>query len=329
MERLCSLLAQLVRNEPPCSSETLKELVSLTAEAPSNCWPLLDATAWDDATTRQRLDTLKSVCSSLTGDKLQESGDGASTDSGHTINCQLTLDRITKTIPVRLADLWLVALPLALFIDAKQRACQPKRFVVGFAGSAAAGKTTFCALLQAILRSLDISCVVLGMDGYHMYNAKLEALGIRKDKGSPHTFEAELFASDLEKAKNEQTAVYFPIYDRQLHDPVADGLCITPTDRVLLVEGLFLLHEAQHWELVAPQLDFAVFLAIPLDIAAEHATQRKARTNNISIEAATAHVNRVDIPNFRVIDATRSRADMVLHRDAAHQFVSAELHKRR
>src|SRR4051812_44943442 len=70
------------------------------------------------------------------------------------------------------------------------------RVIVGIAGPPGAGKSSLAARLAeaAEARHGRGSAVVLPMDGFHLANEVLEALGRRQRKGAPDTFDADGFA---------------------------------------------------------------------------------------------------------------------------------------
>jgi hypothetical protein len=60
--------------------------------------------------------------------------------------------------------------------------------------------------------------------------------------GMPETLDAVNFVADLGRLRREGGDIALPIYDRSIHDPVPAGLRVKRGHRVVLVEGLHLLH---------------------------------------------------------------------------------------
>ena len=75
----------------------------------------------------------------------------------HFVHLPLLSDCIQFTIKIELSQLWFIFLPLCLYVMGKRErsiSTLDRRFIVGLAGTAAAGKTVFCQLLRIILRGL-------------------------------------------------------------------------------------------------------------------------------------------------------------------------------
>lgn len=110
--------------------------------------------------------------------------------------------------------------------------------------------------------------VVIPMDGYHLKREELKELAekgtvIESDqfgdpdsdkvegrklsydellarRGAPFTYCPSAFIKDLKAAK-ETGEGSFPIYSRTKHDPIPDGVQINQHNKIILVEGLYLL----------------------------------------------------------------------------------------
>ena len=108
-------------------------------------------------------------------------------------------------------------------------------------------------------------CVVVGMDGYHLSRERLrqkaeagdtfktdqevEGKPVEKHftyeelmsrRGAAFTYCPENFVRDLKKLK-ENGEGSFPVYSREKHDPIPDGVSVSKHNKIILVEGLYLL----------------------------------------------------------------------------------------
>lgn len=121
---------------------------------------------------------------------------------------------------------------------------------MGIIGAAAAGKSALAQLLCAASSVLwDVSRVqCVSMDGYSFPNSYLAAepgvdhLGrpctLKDIKGLPRTLDVDKFSSDLRRLHRPNgEAVLLPVYDRDLHDPVQEGVAIVPGCQIVIVEG--------------------------------------------------------------------------------------------
>ena len=117
---------------------------------------------------------------------------------------------------------------------------------IAVAGGPGAGKSTLASAVAKACSSLGCPTAVLAMDGFHYSKAELrhldppDASKILPRRGAPHTFDAEGLMLALQAAKTLQSA-QLPTYSRVLSDPVPGGAVLSPSDRVVIVEGNYLL----------------------------------------------------------------------------------------
>ena len=122
-------------------------------------------------------------------------GGGADVDRVHHCKCNdLVRARLFRSGIVGAME----QAPLDHRIDELLAATAPDgRVIVGIVGPPGAGKTTLAATLvaAAAARHGAGTAVVLPMDGFHLANEVLEALGRRHRKGAPDTFDGDGFAA--------------------------------------------------------------------------------------------------------------------------------------
>jgi pantothenate kinase len=161
--------------------------------------------------------------------------------------------------------------PAALADLLRQKAAgHPGRFLVALAGPPASGKTTLAANLAAILGP---GARVVPMDGFHFDDAVLEARGHRARKGAPHTFDALGFAHCLRRIrKGEEVAI--PVFDRNLELARAGADVVTGDDRIILVEGNYLLLNQTPWTALHPLFDFRIFVSATESLLTRRLTER-------------------------------------------------------
>jgi pantothenate kinase len=170
------------------------------------------------------------------------------------------------------------------------------------------------------------------MDGFHYPNAHLDAqrttgpdgapLPLRALKGAPQTFDAEAFVRAVQAAATAPK-LSLPRYDRRVHDPVPDGHLIRAEDRIVIVEGNYILLDRPPWHRVRPVLDLALYLDIPRRAVREAMVARHVRGGRTPEDAA-AHFERVDGPNYDICAGSAGRTDIILRRDAAQAIVALE-----
>lgn len=195
---------------------------------------------------------------------------------------------------------------LAAALDAGRSG--PRR-MVGVAGAPGSGKSAFC---RALLEVLGPGAVGVPMDGFHLADATLAELGLLGRKGAPETFDAWGYAALLERVRTGPAyAVYAPGFERSLEQPIAGAITVAPDDRVVLTEGNYLLLDRPEWRAVRQELDEVWFVQTDEALRRQRLLARHVEFGKSEGEAR-AWVERVDEPNARLVEATRTRADRVI-----------------
>ncbi|MBC7148119.1 MAG: nucleoside triphosphate hydrolase [Rhizobium sp.] len=190
-----------------------------------------------------------------------------------------------------------------------RRAEGARRFLVAIAGPPGAGKSTLAERLAEILNAHGERAVVLPMDGFHMDNGILEERGLLPRKGAPETFDVRGFADIVRAVRAGDQQVLVPVFDRDREIAIASARCISPQDRIVLVEGNYLLLDQAPWSGLAPLFDFSVFVAPSIDELERRLT---ARWQGYNLDAAgidwKLHGN--DLPNGRLVIEHSRPADL-------------------
>ena len=183
----------------------------------------------------------------------------------------------------------------------RARADGPARFIVALAGPPASGKSTLAAGLAA---RLSPGARVVPMDGFHYDDAVLDARGLRARKGAPATFDAMGFLHLLRRLRDEDE-VAIPIFDRSMELSRAGAEIIGPDDRILIVEGNYLLLDEDPWRQLTPLFDLTVFLDVPEAELIRRLTVRWQHHGRED-QAARDWIATNDLPNALTV-LTRSR----------------------
>ncbi len=178
------------------------------------------------------------------------------------------------------------------------------RLLVGIAGAPGAGKSTAA---EAIVAALPDAALV-PMDGYHLPQARLRELGRRDRMGAPDTFDVPAFVALLRHLRVSGAMALARGFDREIEEPVIDAIPIPPEKRIVVVEGNYLVHDADGWEQVAPLLDETFVLTVDDDVRRARLIDRHMRFGK-SAQDARAWALGPDEANARLIAATASRAD--------------------
>ncbi|WP_313546872.1 type I pantothenate kinase [Leifsonia aquatica] len=224
-------------------------------------------------------------------------------------------------------------------------------FVIGVAGSVAVGKSTIARLLRELLsRWEDTPRVELvTTDGFLLPNAELERRGLMERKGFPESYDRRSLLRFVTEIKSGAPEVRAPFYSHLSYDIVPDAEIVVRRPDVLIVEGLNVLQPAGGGNRLAVSdlFDFSVYVdARTRDIARWYQErflklQRGAFANpqsyfhrfaDLTEEEARARASsiwsRINEPNLlQNIRPTRSRAKLVLRKDADHTVSSVLLRK--
>jgi pantothenate kinase len=109
-----------------------------------------------------------------------------------------------------------------------------KQHWIAIAGGPGSGKSTLSEQVCKIINEQtgdDNFSVVIPMDGYHISREGLQAISTAERnfedllmrRGSPWTFDPTALIRDLSAARIDMKGS-FPVYSRQLSDPVPDGV---------------------------------------------------------------------------------------------------------
>lgn len=141
------------------------------------------------------------------------------------------------------------------------RATGRDRLLVAISGPPGSGKST---VAESLADRLGPGACVLPMDGFHLDNPVLRALGLFDRRGAPETFDAQGFVNLIRRLRDTDT-VRYPIFDRQADRAIPNAGEISATTRIVLVEGNYLLLDTPPWSDLAALFDLTV--ALEVDVA--------------------------------------------------------------
>ncbi|WP_370055602.1 nucleoside/nucleotide kinase family protein [Leifsonia sp. EB41] len=193
-------------------------------------------------------------------------------------------------------------------------AADRRRAIVGIAGSPGSGKTT---LARAVVGAANEQAgepvaAYLPMDGFHLADATLEALGRHDRKGAIDTFDGWGFVALLERVHGERDhPVYAPAFDRAVGEPIAGSLAVLPGARLIVVEGNYLLAPTDPWSRIPPLLAESWFVTTTEEERLRRLVDRHTRHGRTP-EAALAWARDVDGANARLIEPTAASATLIV-----------------
>jgi len=193
-----------------------------------------------------------------------------------------------------------------------RRAANRDRFLVGIIGPPGAGKSTLAENVAAALNTAAPgAAIVVPMDGFHYDDAVLVKRGLHSRKGAPETFDVGGFAALLDRLSTASDEITIPLFDRALEVSRAGAAIVSPSHRILIVEGNYLLLDEPPWSALAGYFDLTIGIEVPLDIL-ETRLLRRCRENGRDADAARAWVNSNDMPNARRVISHSSPPDFIV-----------------
>ncbi|AWY00023.1 hypothetical protein A8139_08455 [Marinomonas primoryensis] len=196
---------------------------------------------------------------------------------------------------------------------------KPERTLIGLTGGPGSGKSTLANhLISHFSAPLAEQVTCLSMDGFHLSKSQLRALPNAEEalarRGAPWTFDSAAFVSRVMNIKQsyQRDDILWPSFDHTFGDPVEDDLKIKKEVKVVLVEGLYLLHQQDGWQASQSLFNEHWFLDIPLDIAIERLAQRHMNAWGLSHEQAMDRINQSDGLNAELVASYKNQADWLI-----------------
>ncbi|WP_223884229.1 nucleoside/nucleotide kinase family protein [Micromonospora craniellae] len=184
------------------------------------------------------------------------------------------------------------------------------RTLIGIVGPPGAGKST---VAEALVRQLGPQAVLVPMDGFHLSNAVLGALGRTDRKGAADTFDADGYLALLRRLRDQtDEVVYAPTFRRDIEEPIGASIPVPRTTPIVVTEGNYLLLDSHPWKFVRDLLDTTWYLEVADEARLERLVARHVAFGKTP-DAARAWAQGSDQANAAVIAESRRAADLLVH----------------
>lgn len=195
---------------------------------------------------------------------------------------------------------------------------KPHRTLIALTGGPGSGKSTFSEYVTSYFSTQQKQVISLSMDGFHLSKSQLNTLPNAEEafarRGAPWTFNSAAFIERIKAIRQNylKESILWPSFDHSLGDPIEDNICINKEAKVVLVEGLYLLHQQDGWQEAAALFDEHWFLDTPVDISIERLAQRHMKAWGFTHEQAMERINRSDSLNAKLVLSTKDKAGWLL-----------------
>lgn len=227
-------------------------------------------------------------------------------------------------------------------------------FIIGVAGSVAAGKSTTSRILQTLLKRWPghPRVELVNTDGFLFSTKELESRDLMKRKGFPESYDRHALITFLSDIKSGKRNVKAPVYSHLHYDIVPDEFVEVDQPDVLIVEGLNVLQSSPTVKgepklVVSDFFDFSIYVDVDEQIVKQWYISRfltfrdsvfkkpEAYFSHFAkldekeaIETASEIWDSINLVNLREnIFPTRLRADLILRKNADHAIDKVHLRK--
>lgn len=228
-------------------------------------------------------------------------------------------------------------------------------YVIGVAGSVAAGKSTTARLLRELLSRWPETPRVqlVTTDGFLYPNAELQRRGIMQRKGFPESYDRRALLRFVADVKSGVDRVEAPVYSHLVYDIVPEERAVVERPDVLILEGLNVLQPARPRRdgriglAVSDYFDFSVYVDARTEDVRRWYVDRFLRLRETSFADPQSYFRRyaeigddearetahriwdtINGPNLlENVLPTRGRADLVLRKGGDHQVHSVLLRR--
>ena len=133
------------------------------------------------------------------------------------------------------------------------------------------------------------------MDGYHLTRAQLSAMPdpatAHARRGAEFTFDGAAFLSLISTLRSSPTSqtgeiIYAPSFDHSIKDPVPDSIPILPlpANKIVVVEGIYVLLDKEPWRTAAGMFDLKVFVKVDRETARRRLVRRHVAAGIVQTE---------------------------------------------
>jgi len=200
---------------------------------------------------------------------------------------------------------------------------EKRPFMVALVGLPGGGKSVSSFLLASMLDEKKLECFVTPHDGYHYPLEYLKTQPNADDliyrRGAPDTFDPTALHRDLLRIRDgDEQVIKLPAFNHSRGDPEPDThIFDRHQHKIVMCEGLYLLHNDDGWDKIADVFDLTIFLNTPLEVCLERVKIRNQCIPGYTPEEIAVRTEIVDRANALKVVASRERADYIVRAEEA------------
>jgi len=226
-------------------------------------------------------------------------------------------------------------------------------YIIGIAGSVAAGKSTTARVLQKLLSLTpgNPKVELITTDGFLYSNEELENRGLLNKKGFPESYDAKKLLSFLSGVKSGKEQLEVPLYSHLYYDIIKDKVQTFNRPDILIVEGINVLQvsnaKVRRRVFVSDFFDYSIYVdASEKDLRQWYLERFKklqktafsnpdsyfhkyaSYTEDNLMNFANQVWDEINLPNLQQnILPTRFRADLILEKSKNHLVRGVRIRK--
>jgi type I pantothenate kinase len=223
-------------------------------------------------------------------------------------------------------------------------------YVIGIAGSVAAGKSTTARILQAVLTRWPSHPRVdlITTDGFLFPNEVLIQRGLMDRKGFPESYDLRRLITFVAELKSGSSPLGAPVYSHLRYDlvPGIEQTVVSPD--IVILEGLNVLQTgAGSPVFISDFFDFSIYVDAPLDHLRQWYVERFEKLRDTVFQDPDSYFHRfAEIPEMEArrlalgiwtdinernlkenIEPTRERASLILEKGERHSVQRVRLRR--